>query len=53
MAIVCFRKLQAFKASLFPELVVQIHRAGLTPDQVRAYGLPSTPLKKSEKRADK
>jgi hypothetical protein len=28
-------------------------RVGLTPDQVREYGLPSTPLKESERRADR
>ena len=29
------------------------HRVALTPAQVREYGLPSTPLKATEKRADK
>ena len=53
MPIVCGRKLQAFKASLFPLLEFQVHRVGLTPDQVRQYGLPSTPLKESERRGDK
>ena len=47
------RKLQAFKASLFPNLEFEVHRVGLTPDQVREYGLPSTPLKDTEKRADR
>jgi hypothetical protein len=46
------RKLQAFRESLFPELDFQVHRVALTPDQVREYGLPSTPLKDTEKRAD-
>jgi hypothetical protein len=46
------RKLQAFKTSLFPELDFQVQRVALTPDQVREYGLPSTPLKDTEKRAD-
>ena len=31
----------------------EVHRVALTPDQVREYGLPSTPLKDTEKRADK
>jgi len=31
----------------------EMHRVALTPDQVREYGLPSTPLKDTEKRADK
>ena len=53
MAIVTSRKLQAFKASLFGDLEFQVHRVGLTPDQVREYGLPSTPLKESERRGDK
>jgi DNA repair ATPase RecN len=30
-----------------------VHRVGLIPGQVREYGLPSTPLKDTEKRADK
>ena len=45
------RKLQAFKATLFPDLEFRQYRAGLTPDQVREYGLPEAPLKASEKRA--
>ena len=47
------RKLQAFKATLFPDLEFRQYRAGLTPDQVREYGLPEAPLKESEKRASK
>jgi hypothetical protein len=31
----------------------QVHRVALTPDQVREYDLPSTPLKESERRGDK
>jgi hypothetical protein len=47
------RKLQAFKV-LYPGMPdFTIHRIALTPDQVRQYGLPSTPLKDTEKRADK
>jgi hypothetical protein len=47
------RKLQAFKTLLFPDLVYEMHRVALTPDQVRTYDLPVTPLKESERRADK
>lgn len=47
------RKLQALKALEFPDLEFQVHRVALTPDQVREYGLPSTPLKDTERRADK
>ena len=46
------RKLQAMKFSLFPELEFEVHRVALTPDQVREYALPSTPLKATEKRAN-
>jgi hypothetical protein len=35
------------------DLCFEVHRAGLTPDQVREFDLPSTPLKASERRADK
>jgi hypothetical protein len=52
MPISVARKLQAFKAGLFPELDFEVHRVGLTPDQVREYGLPSTPLKDTELRGD-
>ena len=47
------RKLQALKAIEFPELEFQVHRVGLIPSQVREYGLPSTPLKDTERRADR
>jgi hypothetical protein len=53
MPISVARKLQAFKVIEFPQLVFEVHRVGLTPDQVRMYGLPSSPLKDTEKRADK
>jgi hypothetical protein len=53
MAISIARKLQAFKALLFPDLEFQVRRVALTPEQVRAYGLPSTPLKETERRADR
>jgi hypothetical protein len=47
------RKLQAFKAAEFPDLRFQVRRVALQPDQVRTYGLPSTPLKETERRADR
>ncbi len=47
------RKLQAVQVKEFPDLALQVRRAALTPDQVREYGLPSTPMKETERRADK
>jgi hypothetical protein len=47
------RKLQAFKALLFPDLAFQVRRVALIPEQVRLHGLPSTPLKVTERRADR
>ena len=51
MAISVSRKLQAFKDLEFGDLELKVYRVALVPDQVREYGLPSTPLKESEKRA--
>jgi len=53
MPISISRKLQALKVLKFPGLEFQVRRVALTPDQVREYGLPSTPLKDTEKRADR
>jgi hypothetical protein len=53
MGIEVARKLQALQALHFPDLEFQVRRVALTPDQVREYGLPSTPLKETEKRADR
>jgi hypothetical protein len=53
MPIEVARKLQAFKAAFFEDLQFKVYRVALTPDQVREYGLPSTPLKDTEKRGDK
>ena len=47
------RKLQAFQVGWFPELRYSCYRVGLTPDQVREYGLPDSPLKDKERRADR
>jgi hypothetical protein len=52
MPISVARKLQALQALHFPGLCFQVYRAALTPDQVREYGLPSTPLKETERRGD-
>jgi hypothetical protein len=46
------RKLQALRDLLYPDLDIQVHQVALTHDQVRDLGLPSTPLKDTEKRAD-
>jgi hypothetical protein len=53
MPISLARKLQALKAMMYPNLEFEVHRVALTPDQVREYGLPSTPLKDTERRADR
>jgi hypothetical protein len=46
------QKLRAFKVGFFPDLKFREYRVALTPDQVREYGLPSTPLKSTERRAN-
>jgi hypothetical protein len=67
MPISIARKLQAFQAwgdmevpdgrgstkvVSFDDLQFEVHRAAVLPGQVRQYGLPSSPLKATEKRAD-
>jgi hypothetical protein len=53
------RKLQAFKATLFPDIEFRQYRAALTPEQVKGERLPDgtrlpeSPLKPKEKRADR
>jgi hypothetical protein len=47
------RKLQALKEQFFPGLEFEVRPVALTPDQVREYDLPSTPLKDTERRADR
>jgi hypothetical protein len=47
------RKLQALKELEFWELKFEVHRVALTPEQVNLYGLPSTALKDTERRADR
>lgn len=53
MGVVIARKLQALADLHFPSLAFEVRRVALTPDQVREHGLPSAPLKESEKRADR
>src|SRR5215213_3484991 len=53
MGVEVSRKLQALKILHFPDLEFEVHRAALTPDQVRDFDLPSSPLKPEEKRGDK
>ena len=47
------RKLQALRDLCFPGLQFKVVPVAMTPEQVREFGLPSTPLKQKEKRADK
>jgi hypothetical protein len=47
------RKLQAFHDSFFSDLSFEVVPVALTPDQVMDEELPSTPLKATEKRADR
>ena len=44
-------KLAAHRIREFGELQFEVHRAALTPDQVREYDLPDSPLKETEARA--
>jgi hypothetical protein len=47
------RKLQALRDLLFPNLRFEVVPVALNPDQVAELGLPSTPLKETEQRADR
>jgi hypothetical protein len=53
MAVSVARKLQAHRDLTYSDLVAEIHPVAMTLEQVRLYGLPSTPLKETEKRADR
>lgn len=53
MAVSIGRKLQAFRDLRFPEFNFEVVPVALTVEQVRDLGLPSTPLKETERRADK
>lgn len=52
MAISIAHKLRAFKDSLYPNLNFRLLAPCLTVEQVKSLGLPSTPLKETERRAD-
>lgn len=47
------RKLQALRDLEYPTLEIEVHVVCLTLEQVKRLGLPSTPLKETELRADK
>jgi hypothetical protein len=53
MPIEVSRKLQALSWHFFRGLDLQMHRCALTFEQVRELRLPGTPLKETERRADK
>jgi hypothetical protein len=53
MAVSIARKLQAFRDLFFPKLEFEVVPVALNVEQVRELGLPSTPLKETEKRADR
>jgi hypothetical protein len=53
MSVSIGRKLQAFRDLLFPDLRFEVVPVALTVEQVRELGLPSTPLKEKERRADR
>jgi hypothetical protein len=53
MAVSIGRKLQALRDLCFPNLEFEVVPVALTVQQVRDLGLPSTPLKETEKRADR
>jgi hypothetical protein len=53
MSVSIGRKLQAFRDLLFPNLQFEVVPVALTVEQVLELGLPSTPLKETEKRADR
>lgn len=45
------RKLQALRDLYYPDLKISLYPVALTIEQVRAWGLPSAPLKETERRA--
>jgi hypothetical protein len=53
MSVSIGRKLQALRDLQFPDLKFELVAVALTVEQVRELGLPSTPLKETEKRADR
>jgi hypothetical protein len=53
MAVSIGRKLQALRDLKFPAVRFEVVPVALNAEQVRQLGLPSTPLKETERRADK
>jgi len=53
MPISVARKLQALRDLYYPGLHVKLYPVALTLNQIRALGLPSSPLKETEKRASR
>jgi hypothetical protein len=53
MAVSVSRKLQALRDLYYPELEIAVYPVALNLEQVREYGLPSSPLKDSERRGDR
>jgi hypothetical protein len=53
MSVSIGRKLQAFRDLRFPKLRFEVVPVALSVEQVGELGLPSTPLKDSERRADR
>jgi hypothetical protein len=53
MSVSIARKLQALRDLFFPQLQFEVVSVALTVEQVRERGLPSTPLKTTEQRADR
>jgi hypothetical protein len=53
MAVSIGRKLQALRDLRFPDLKFEVVPVALTVEQLIELGLPSTPLKETEKRADR
>jgi hypothetical protein len=53
MTVSVSRKLQALHDLLYPGLDIQLHQVALTREQVHELGLPSAPLKNTERRASR
>jgi hypothetical protein len=53
MAISVARKLQALRTLRFPDLDLELYPVAMSYEQVSRLNLPSTPLKDTEKRADR
>jgi hypothetical protein len=53
MPISVARKLQALCDLYYPDLSIKLYPVALTVDQVRSLGLPSSPLKETERRASR